>query len=488
MDKENLGKELSLDPENWNQLRMLGHKMLDDMFEYLQTVRERPAWQPMPNEVRSHFKTPLPVEPQGAEQAYQEFQQYILNYPLGNIHPRHWAWVLGSGTPFGMLAEMLSGAMNSSLFGADHAPILVEEQVIEWSKAMLYYDTEASGVLVTGGSMANLIGLTVARNSKAGFDIASRGLQKLPTSLTLYCSTETHNSIRKAVELLGIGSESMRLIPVDRDFRIRIDALQKAISEDKASGYQPFCIVGNAGTVNTGAFDDLQSLAEISRSEDLWFHVDGAFGAFTALSTKLKHLSSGMEKADSLAFDLHKWMFMQYEVGCVLVRNADKHHQTFDTNVAYLKRFNRGIASGSKWFSEYGIELSRSFRALKVWLSIKEHGIDKYRMLVEQNVDQARYLAALIAASPNLELLAPVASNIVCFRFITRDLDNERLNDLNAEIIMRLHESGVAVPSATTLNGKFAIRIAITNHRSCREDFNILAQAVIETGRRLINF
>jgi glutamate/tyrosine decarboxylase-like PLP-dependent enzyme len=484
-ESEKMGDEETLDPQDWQMMRELGHRMVDDMMSYLERVRERPVWQPIPAQVRAHLNQPLPLEGQGAERAYQDFVEYVLPHPLGNIHPRFWGWVNGTGTPFAMLAEMLAAGMNPNVGGFDQVPVYVETQAIDWCKQMLHYPAEASGLLVSGGSMANLVGLTVARNAGAGFDVARQGMQSAEQRLTLYGSIEMHYSVGKAVELLGLGSRALRQIPVNSDFQIDLAALVAAIKEDRARGFKPICVVGNAGTVNTGAIDDLNELANICEREALWFHVDGAFGALAALSPALRPQLVGMERADSLAFDLHKWMYLPYEVGCALVRHASLHSETFSASGAYLAHTERGLTSGSTWFAGYGVQLSRGFRALKVWLSLKEHGIEKFRRLIEQNVEQARYLRALVEATPELELLAPVPLNIVCFRYIDASLDETQLNKLNEELLIRLHESGVAVPSGTTLNGTYALRAAITNHRSRREDFDILIRKVVELGREV---
>jgi glutamate/tyrosine decarboxylase-like PLP-dependent enzyme len=305
--------------------------------------------------------------------------------------------------------------------------------------------------------------------------------------MTLYGSNETHSSVQKAVELLGLGSNSFRQIPVDKDFQIDLSELETTITRDRQGGCQPFCIVGNAGTVNTGAIDDLEALAHICDREKLWFHVDGAFGALAGLSPELRPLVAGMEKADSLAFDLHKWMYMPYEVGCALVRQEEAHRKAFALTPDYLTHSDRGLAGGKIWFSDYGVQLSRGFRALKVWMSIKEHGVQKYARLIKQNVDQAHYLAKLVEDSADLQLLAPVPLNIVCFRFTADQHDDETLNELNKELLIQLHESGVAAPSYTLIKGKYALRVAITNHRSRREDFEELVAEVIRLGNKLVN-
>jgi aromatic-L-amino-acid/L-tryptophan decarboxylase len=475
--------EETLDPQDWDSLRELGHQMVDDMFAFLESVRERPAWQRVPDAVRERLSTPVPMQAQGAEAAYREFKENVLPYPI-SIHPRFWAWVCGTGSAGGMLAEMLAAAMNSSPHGAEQSSVYVELQVLSWLKHALGYPAEASGLLVGGGSMANFVCLAVARDAKAGWDVKKEGLSGYG-QLVIYASTETHSSVQKAVELLGLGSHGLKYIEVDGDFRIRLDALESAVIADRKAGRTPVCVIGNAGTVNSGAIDDLPALAEFCRGQDLWFHVDGAFGATAAISPGLHPLLRGMESADSLAFDLHKWMYMPYDVGCALVRWPEKHRNTFGYQADYLRTQHRGLAGGPIAFSQYGLELSRGFRALKVWFCLKQHGLKKYQALVEQNVAQAKYLGELIDADPRLELLAPIPLNIVCFRYKGESKDEDRLNALNNEILLRLHESGVAAPSSTKIKGKFAIRVAICNHRSRREDFEILVREVVRIGQEV---
>jgi aromatic-L-amino-acid decarboxylase len=478
-------QEENLDPQDWQSLRSLGHRMLDDMLDYLENVRERPVWQPMPDAVRDSFKGSVPLEPEGAEQAYRQFQDMVLPYTMGNTHPRFWGWVMGNGTVLGVLADMLASALNPNMGGGDHAPVQVEQQVIDWCKQIFAFPAAASGLLVSGGSMANLVGLAVARNARAEIDIRQLGIAATPRRMTFYGSREMHSSLQKAVELMGLGNEALRRIPVNERFEIDLAALKQAILNDRANGLHPVCVIGNAGTVNTGAIDDLESLADLCATENLWLHVDGAFGALATLSPNLRGRVKGIERADSLAFDLHKWMYLPFEAGCVLVKDADAHRKAFSLTPDYLAHGQRGLAGGSVWFSDYGIQLTRGFRALKVWMSLKEHGARKFGRLIEQNVDQAVYLGELVDAAPELERLAPVTLNIVCFRFIQPGMDENALNALNQELLIRLHESGIAAPSYTTLNGKYALRAAITNHRSRREDFDILVEAVIRLGRQL---
>jgi aromatic-L-amino-acid/L-tryptophan decarboxylase len=483
------GPEETLDPESpqaWDELRQLGHRMVDDMVDYLEHLRERPAWQLMPDKVRARFEEPLPSQPGGAEQAYADFRELVLPYVTGNAHPRFWGWVCGQGTGLAMFAEMLAAGTDTSVDGFNDAGTQVEAQVIRWCTTMLGYRPEASGILVSGCSTANFIGLAVARNNHQGQDIKRDGLSG-NAPFVVYGSTETHSSVQKAVQVLGLGTRAFRKIPAGPGHQADPAAIESAISEDRAAGRVPLCLVGTAGTVNTGAIDDLTALADVAARQSVWFHVDGAFGACAALSPALRSRLKGLDRADSLAFDMHKWMYFPYEAGCVLVRSDAEHRAAFGYDAPYMKPAARGLsAAGPQQFTEYGLQLSRSFRALKVWMGIKEQGIDKFRRLIEQNVAQAEYLGGLVDVAPDLELLAPVSLNVVCLRYRgDGKASDEELNQLNQELLVRMQESGVAVPSHTVLDGCYAIRVAITNHRSERADFDLFVREVRRMGREL---
>jgi glutamate/tyrosine decarboxylase-like PLP-dependent enzyme len=386
----------------------------------------------------------------------------------------------------GAFADLLASATDSvSGAFAFMSPNYVEMQVLDWCKALLRYPASASGQLTGGCSASNLIGLAVARNSRAGYDLRREGLHAAPQEMTLYASAEAHSSIQKAVELLGLGGDSLRKVPVNERLEIDLQALKAAIKSDRENGCHPFCVIGAAGTTNTGAIDDLNALADICQEEDLWLHVDGAFGAWAAIAPRSKHLVSGMERADSLAFDLHKWMYLPYPIGCVLVRHEEDHRWTFSLTPTYLSHGegDRGLTGVDvPWLVDYGFDLSRGFFALKAWMTIKEQGTLKYGRLIQQNIDQAHYLGHLVEAAPELELALPVSLNVACFRYIHPGLDGAALDTLNKRIEIELQEQGIAVPSIVVIHGSKYLHAAITNHRTRREDLDLLVREVIRIG------
>ena len=451
--------------------------MLDDIFDFTQGLRERPVWQPVPQTVREHFRAAFPLKPQSLESVHREFLDFILPYGGGNVHPGFMGWVQGGGTVEGMLAEMLAAGLNANLGGRDQAPLEVERQIVHWVRDLFGFPSTASGLFVTGTSIANLLAVLVARAARLGLEVRRQGLGLRAGKLRAYTSTGAHGCIAQAMDLAGFGTEALRLIAVDDRFRIDPAALKDAIARDRADGLEPFLVIGSAGTVDTGAVDDLSMLADVAAAEKMWFHIDGAYGALGMLSPEIAPLLKGLERADSIAFDFHKWGQVPYDAGFLIVRDGTLHYDTFAAPAAYLRRETRGLAAGSPWPCDFGPDLSRGFRALKTWFTLKVHGGDAIGATIARSCALARYLESRVRAEPALELLAPAQLNIVGFRYRAADADR-----INAGIVADLQESGIAAPSATTINGKFAIRAALFNHRTEQRDIDAMLAAVLRFG------
>jgi len=474
---------VDLDPTDWDDFRAKSHRALDEMIDYLRGLRSRPVWRAPTEEARARFTRDLPTEERDFSEVLEDFDRYIKPFATGNIHPMFMGWVQGAGTPVGMIAEMLAAGMNSNCGGRNHIAIEVERQIAKWMAQAFGFPQDASGIFVTGTSMANFLSLLVARDQAYGDrDVRLNGLCAQSGQLIAYASREAHNCVRQAMELAGLGARHLRLIPSDERRAMKISYLRHAIAADRAAGFRPFLIVGTAGTVDTGAIDPLDRLADVAHTEDIWFHVDGAFGALAALSPPLKPLVKGLERADSIAFDFHKWLHAPYDAGFFLVRDPEAHKRAFAANAAYLTRAPRGLAAGDTWPCDLGPDLSRGFRALKAWMTIETFGAKKLGQCIEQTCRMAKRLKTWIERSDNFFMRAPVALNIVCFG-VKGDDDGS----LAREIVMELHERGEAAPSLTILDGVPAIRAAIINHRTHEEDidaFTMFLEAALRRARK----
>jgi aromatic-L-amino-acid/L-tryptophan decarboxylase len=470
----------TLDPENWSELRALGHRMLDDMLDQMATRRAQPVWTKLPDAVRASFNETLPTQAAPLDAVYRDFQTRIQPYSAGNTHPRFMGWVQGGGTAIGALAEMLAAGMNANCGGRDHAAIEVERQIARWSAELFGFPDTASGIFVTGTSMANFIAVRVACTATLGAASRRDGIAASGQKLTAYVSTAAHGCICQAMELAGFGSDALRLIPTDAAHRIDLAALCAKIAQDRADGATPFFLVGNAGTVDTGAIDDLDALASVAREEKLWFHIDGALGGLAMLAPELRPRFNGIARADSIAFDFHKFGQIPYDAGFILVRDSEQHRAAFATPAAYLRREATGLAGGSPWPCDFGPDLSRGFRALKTWFTLKAYGSERIGAEIARSCELARYLERRVAADSRLELLSPALLNIVCFRYRGNDPDK-----LNAEIVAELQERGIAAPSTTTIGGKLAIRACLINHRIQPDDIDALLAGVLDLGHTL---
>jgi glutamate/tyrosine decarboxylase-like PLP-dependent enzyme len=462
----------SLDPSDWSGLRVLGHQMMDDMIGHLAGIRAQPVWQPMSAVTRAVFNSPLPRAGASPEQVYETFIHSIKPYVTGNTHPRFFGWVHGGGNAISMLAELLAGAMNANCGGRDHAGIAVERQVIAWAAEMLGMPAGTGGVLLTGSSMANFVAVLCARFQVLGSAGRQTGIGS--ARLTAYAAAGVHRCVPAAMDMAGLGQQALRLIPLAPDGGMDVAALQRVVAADQASGNTPFLIVGTAGSVDTGGFDDLTALRGVADACGSWLHVDGAFGALAALSPRLRPLVAGIEAADSVAFDFHKWAQVTYDAGCVLVRDADAQLNTFAQSTDYLAAGTRGLAGGAPWPCDLGPDLSRGFRALKIWMTLSVYGASALGEVAETCCDLAQHLAGRVRGAAGLTLLAPVRLNIVCFAI--NGFEETRVQSLVAD----MQEAGDFAPSTTRIKGVLAIRVAIVNHRTEQADLDAFMDDVLQ--------
>lgn len=459
----------SLDPDDWPAFRAEAHAMLDAALDKMQTASDGPVWQPLPETMKAGFALPLPRH--GSHP--RETLTALLPYGVGNTHPRFFGWVHGAGTPAGLIADIAASAMNANLGGRDHGAMYVEKQVVQWVRQMFDFPDTASGLIVSGTSIATIIALKTARDARLDFTPRKTGLGA--AQLVGYTSAQAHGCIARAFDILGLGMDALRLIPVNAAYEMDTSALNAAIAADRAAGLTPFFVAGTAGTVNTGAIDDLATLADIAARENLWFHVDGAFGATAILSETLKPRLNGITRAHSIAFDFHKWLHVNYDAGFVLIRDGAAHHAAFAMRPEYLRE-GQALAAGNPWPVDFGPELSRGNRALKIWTQFTTYGTDALAAAIERNVAQARTLGEMIDAEPDLILSTPVNLNIVCF--------SHKDPTRNAAIVATLQTNGLAAPSTTTLNGQTVIRVNLTNHRTRNEDLVMLLEGVKAAARK----
>lgn len=461
----------SLDPDDWDAFRAAAHELLDACLDQLADARNRP-WQPVPNDTKTAYA--LDGSGHGEAATAQRLANEMLPYGTGNTHPRFFGWVHGTGLASGVLSEMVAATINANSGGRDHGMIYVERAVLDWTRRVMGFPDTSSGVLVTGTSQATVIALAAARLRALGPEVRSQGQT---TRLTAYAGAGVHNATRKAIELLGIGADNLRKIP-ETDTGMDVDALREAVEEDRKAGATPFALIGTAGSVDFGRFDDLNLLADVAAEEKLWLHVDGAFGAWTRLADQPYHgLTDGIGRADSLACDFHKWMYVPYDCGLCLIRDEAEHRAAFAARPSYLAPQKEGLAGGDPWYCDYGIDLSRGNRALKVWTAIESYGADGFGRAITGNCEAARHMGALVDAAPHMKLMAPVISNLCVF---TADaaLPPEAQSDLNSRIARELQLEGVAVFSTTLADGITCLRAAITNHRTTLDDVEQAVQSV----------
>ena len=473
--------DFDLDPE---AVRRLGYRTADLVADHRAGLLKRPVFGKV-GDAAALFDEPLPEDGQPLEAVLDAVRDRVLAHPFGNSHPRFFAFINATADPVGTAADYLASAMNSNCWGGDHAAIHVERRVVAWLAEILGLPEATEGLLTSGGSMANFTALATARRAKAP-NVREDGFAGTPP-LVVYVSDEVHNCVDKAVDLLGIGWKQLRKIPTDDRFRVRVDLLKRAIADDRKAGRKPAIVVGNAGTVNTGAIDPLDELADLCAAEGLWFHVDGAYGALASISPKLKPLFKGLERADSVAADPHKWLYVPYEAGATLVREPGRMAEAFRRPAPYLVHDPDSPVLGPVLFNERGPELSRSFKALKVWVGLKHHGRSGYAAAVEHDVAMARFLADAVRARGDFELLAEPVLSIVGFRYrpAGRGLAEAELDRLNRQIVNRLVGRGTFFLAPTILKGRTAMRTAIVNFRTREDDLRALLDEAARAGREI---
>lgn len=472
----------TLDPEDWSAFRTAANTMLDAAIDKFRSARDGRAWTPMPEALKARLASDLPAQASELKAVTSDLID-LLPYGVGNTHPRFFGWVHGAGSPGNLVAEIAAAALNANCGGRDHVGIYVERQVIDWCKSLFSFPEHASGLIVSGTSMATIIAAKTARDQALQYASRQHGVGG--AKLVGYTSEQAHACLARAFDMIGLGTDALRKVATTPDYRIDIKDLRAQVARDRAAGHQPFFLAGTAGTVNTGAIDDLSALAAFAGTEQLWFHVDGAFGACAMTSPQIAPRLAGIEQADSLAFDFHKWMHVNYDAGCVLIRDAAAHRKTFANRPDYLAADGQALAGGEPWPVDFGPELSRGFRALKVWAHLREHGTDKIGAAIARNCEQAAQLGALVRSHADFELLAPVSLNICCFRYVAQARSEAELDELNARLVAQIQLDGIAAPSSTRIDGRFAIRANLTNHRTQLDDLELFLKALARIGAQL---
>jgi aromatic-L-amino-acid decarboxylase len=477
-----------LDPSA-EEIRRWGKAAAEMMADYLGSMRERRVYpQITSRRIREKLDRILPQDGSGFEELLATFRE-MVEMSRHNGHPRMFGYVQGPGTAIAAIADLLASTLNANVTAWRSAPAAVEVErlTIEWIKQILGFEKGAAGLFVSGGSMANLAALAAARRAKAPADLLGKGAHSLRQTMRVYGSEETHHSIAKGAALLGLGRDNVRMVRVDERFRIRIDDLVTKITQDLEAGHLPFCVVANAGTVATGAFDPLAEVAEVARRFNLWMHVDACYGGFAALAPSARPLFDPIHEADSIALDPHKWLYLPVDCGCVLYRDPEAARATFAHDAEYTRVLNHE-ADEAFAFWDYGPELSRRFRALKVWMMLQGVGLNALGEAIEKDLACARHLERLVQTSEDFEMLAPVELSIFCFRYVPARLkgaltganQNEQqrieqeLNAVNERLLIALQRDGSSYLSNALLGGRFSLRGCVTNYRTTERDMEIL--------------
>lgn len=462
---------LELSPE---EMRALGYRAVDMVVEHWTNLPQKPAAVHVElDELRPKLREPLP-EAAGDWQDALDFARDNVFETMGQIaHPRFLAFVPGPSNFVGAMADIMTSGYNTaaSLWRETPGPAELELTTLEWLKELCGLADDSEGIFVSGGSVANLTGIAAAREAKLGEAI---------DNAVAYCASQTHSSVARGFRILGFRRDQLRPIAIDGDFRIDMAALKAAIAEDLAAGRRPFCMVGNAGTTNTGAIDPLNAMADLADEHDMWLHVDGAYGGAASLVPRGRALLAGMERADSVVIDPHKWLFQPYEAGVVFVRHPGLLDRTFASSPEYLQ----DVAAGEQEvnFSERSIQLSRGLRAFKLWLSLKVFGAEAFRAAVERGIEIAERAQTMLEESGRFEIVTPATIGVVTFRFLRDGMDNAALDRVHRRIVDALLEDGYAFVTSTELGGRTCLRFCTINPRTTDEDLAGTIERIIRFG------
>jgi aromatic-L-amino-acid decarboxylase len=457
--------------------RTIGHWLVDQISDHFDSLpNKRVARGSDPSEVRKALgRDTLPDHGQAPEEIIRRATTLLMDQSLFPGHPKFWGYIVGSGTEIGTLADLLAAAVNPNVGGWDLAPMAseMERQVVSWTADWIGYPGTSDGLLVSGGAMANYVGFLVGRRIKAPWEVRTKGLHQGAGQFKVYCSKETHTWIQKATDLFGLGTDAIEWLPTDSQLRIDVAALEERIRKDKANADIPLMVIGTAGTVGTGAVDDLKSLRDICRRHDLWFHVDGAYGAPAAHLPENAELFAGLTDADSVALDPHKWFYTPQEAGCVLVKERKHLLDTFSYRPPYFL-FEESEEEPTINYYEYGLQNSRGFRALKVWMTLLQAGDMGLTELIRHDITMAGLLYQLVDQAPDFEAFQTHLS-ITTFRYLPDDsLPKEELNEFNKKLMVALQKSGHAFVSHTVVDGTFLLRACIVNFRTTEDDIRAL--------------
>jgi len=473
------------------EIKRVGYRVVDMIAEHLTTLPAKAVFRPVPRDMAAkRLDSGPPAAGDSPDAILDEFEKEIAPYPFGNGHPRFYGWVNPPPALMGIFGEALAAAMNPSCAGGNHAAVYVEREIVNWFKQITGFPAESMGLLVSGGSMAALTALAVARHVKCGFDVRAAGLQAGPHQFRFYKTGETHGCHQKAIELLGFGHQSLRTVGHNRALQMIPSALLRTVEKDIAEGCKPIAVIASAGTVNTGAIDPLDEIADVCARHGLWLHVDGAYGAPAILSGRYAKQLAALSRADSLALDPHKWLYVPVEAGLVLVRDGEAMRAAFSLVPPYLRTDGQveGVG-GLPWFSEYGYQQTRGFRALKVWMALRHHGLAGYRKSIERDIVLAESLAASVRASDDFELFEPTSLSIVCFRYSPPNFrqDQQGLDSLNKAVLEKVQLGGRVFLSSTVIDGKFWLRACIINPRAGEDDVQSVIGVVREAAGSVSN-